>query len=57
VEVAKAMVLEELKANYPELSTKHVNSILIDHFLWDYRRANADLLAYIPFHKTYSIYY
>jgi hypothetical protein len=57
VEVAKAMVLEQLKANYPELSTKHVNSILIDHFLWDYRRANADLLSYIPFHKTFSIYY
>lgn len=57
VEVAKGKVLQELKVNHPELSTKHVNSILIDHFLWDYRRANADFLSYIPFHKTYSIYY
>jgi hypothetical protein len=40
-----------------DISTKHVNSILLDHFLWDYRRANAELLNYIPFHKTYSIYY
>lgn len=57
VEVAKEIVIEELKANHPELPTKHVNSILIDHFLWDYRRANAEFLNYIPFHKTYSVYY
>lgn len=57
VEKAKEFVLQDLKLNHPELSTKHVNSILIDHFLWDYRRANADLLNYIPFHKTFSIYY
>jgi hypothetical protein len=57
VEKAKELVLQEMKLNYPELPTKHVNSILIDHFLWDYRRANAEFLNYIPFHKTYSIYY
>lgn len=57
VEAAKQKVLEVLKSNHPEIPTKHVNSILIDHFLWDYRRANADFLNYIPFHKTYSVYY
>ncbi|CRL06299.1 CLUMA_CG018944, isoform A [Clunio marinus] len=57
VEVAKEIILRELTANHPEVSLKHVNSILIDHFLWDYRRANAELLAYIPFHKTFSVYY
>lgn len=57
VEKAKELVMQEMKVNHPELPTKHVNSILIDHFLWDYRRANAELLNYIPFHKTYSIYY
>lgn len=57
VEVAKEMVVEELKNNHPNIPSKHVNSILLDHFLWDYRRANAELLAYIPFHKTHSIYY
>ena len=57
VEVAKEQVLQKLAENFPQIPTKHVNSVLIDHFLWDYRRANADLLNYIPFHKTMSIYY
>lgn len=57
VEAAKEIVLDELKTNHPDIPTKHVNSILIDHFLWDYRRANADFLSYIPFHKTFSVYY
>lgn len=36
-----------------------VNSVLIDHFLWDFRRKHADeiLKMKIPFHKTLSIYY
>lgn len=36
-----------------------VNSVLIDHFLWDFRRKNAkDILEKkLPFHKTFSIYY
>lgn len=57
VEEAKEMVLKYFQENHPEISTKHINSILIDHFLWDYRRANAEMLEYIPFHKTYSVYY
>lgn len=57
VELVKAKVLESLKVNHPEVPTKHVNSILIDHFLWDYRRANDENLSHIPFHKTLSIYY
>lgn len=57
VEQAKAKVLEYLKADHPEVSLTHVNSILIDHFLWDYRRMHAEYLTYIPFHKTLSVYY
>lgn len=57
VEAAKDKVFAKLTNNYPEISARHVNSILLDHFLWDYRRKNADLLAYIPFHKTLSVYY
>lgn len=57
VEAAKEQVLKELAESFPHVPTKHVNSVLIDHFLWDYRRANADFLSYIPFHKTISIYY
>ncbi|XP_046980222.1 queuosine salvage protein [Schistocerca americana] len=34
-----------------------VNSVLIDHYLWDYRREHADSLEYIPFHKVRCIYY
>lgn len=34
-----------------------VNAIMIDHFLWDYRREYAQELEHIPFHKTRTIYY
>lgn len=37
----------------------HINSIIIDHYLWDYRRDHADdpKMADIPFHKIRCIYY
>lgn len=36
-----------------------INSVLIDHFLWDFRRKHAKeiLEKGLPFHKTFSIYY
>ncbi|XP_013412543.1 queuosine salvage protein-like isoform X1 [Lingula anatina] len=34
-----------------------VNSILIDHFLWDYRREHAEEMNSIPIHKIRCIYY
>lgn len=57
VEIVKEKVLEEIELKYPEISTQNVNSILLDHFLWDYRRRHAKELEYIPFHKTFSVYY
>ncbi|XP_055538145.1 queuosine salvage protein [Wyeomyia smithii] len=57
VERLKQLVLEELKANHPDISPKNVNAVLLDHFLWDYRRKHAAELEYIPFHKTISVYY
>ncbi|KAJ8735232.1 hypothetical protein PYW07_006852 [Mythimna separata] len=33
------------------------NSSLIDYYLWCYRRAYADKMESIPFHKTLGIYY
>ncbi|XP_012227719.1 queuosine 5'-phosphate N-glycosylase/hydrolase [Linepithema humile] len=39
------------------LSPTVVNAIVIDHFLWDYRREYAQELECIPFHKTRTIYY
>lgn len=34
-----------------------INPIIIDHFLWDFRRQYATELSSIPFHKVISIYY
>lgn len=38
---------------------KNINAILVDHFLWDFRRAHAKEIAEkaLPFHLTLSIYY
>ncbi|KAK2576379.1 hypothetical protein KPH14_005726 [Odynerus spinipes] len=51
--------VKRLINTYPDLNLKEcdVNSILIDHFLWDYRRHHAEKLESIPFHKTRCIYY
>lgn len=57
VEELKKAVLAELETNYPNVPRTNVNSILLDHFLWDYRRRFARELEHIPFHKTISIYY
>lgn len=53
VELLKDYAQKILKNN------ENINSILIDHFLWDFRRkhSNEILEKVIPFHKTYSIYY
>ncbi|CAK9808371.1 Queuosine salvage protein [Anthophora plagiata] len=40
-----------------KFSKTDINAILIDHFLWDYRREHADELESIPYHKTRCIYY
>lgn len=57
VELLKNEVLKELELNHPEISRANVNSVLLDHFLWDYRRRFAKELEHIPFHKTISVYY
>ncbi|XP_076638382.1 queuosine 5'-phosphate N-glycosylase/hydrolase [Colletes latitarsis] len=41
----------------PGLQKTDINSIVIDHFLWDYRRKHATDVDYIPIHKTRCIYY
>ncbi|XP_030381742.1 queuosine salvage protein [Scaptodrosophila lebanonensis] len=56
-EQVKDAVRKVLEKHHPEVSRANVNSILMDHFLWDYRRAHAKELEYIPFHKVLSIYY
>ncbi|XP_030753727.1 LOW QUALITY PROTEIN: queuosine salvage protein-like [Sitophilus oryzae] len=41
------------------LETKKINSILIDHFLWDFRRKHVTEIDEkgLPFHKVLCIYY
>ncbi|KAI9583545.1 queuosine salvage protein [Glossina fuscipes] len=57
VEQVKDAVLTLLTDKYPEIDTSTVNSIMIDHYLWGYRRQHSTDLEYIPFHKVLSIYY
>lgn len=57
VEELKKAVVAELEAKHPEFDRSHVNSVLLDHFLWEYRRRHAKELEHIPFHKTLSVYY
>lgn len=49
----------ELVKELAQEKIKNVNSILIDHYLWDFRRKHNEEMVKkeIPFHKTYSIYY
>ncbi|XP_033746759.1 queuosine salvage protein-like [Pecten maximus] len=59
---ATELVCEEAKKLLQadaETKDGHINSIIIDHYLWDYRRDHADdpKMADIPFHKIRCIYY
>ncbi|KAK4880490.1 hypothetical protein RN001_008636 [Aquatica leii] len=38
---------------------RKVNAILLDHFLWDYRRNHSNQINHknLPFHKTFCIFY
>lgn len=51
--------VEDLKECLKKKTNKEINSIIIDHYLWDFRRkiANEIVQKGLPFHKTYSIFY
>ncbi|ALC41688.1 CG9752 [Drosophila busckii] len=57
IEQVKDAVVAKLKQEHPTMDLSNVNAILIDQYLWDYRRKYAAELEHIPFHKTRSIYY
>lgn len=57
VEELRKIVIADLELNHSNVSRTNVNSILLDHYLWDYRRRNSKQLEHIPFHKTIGIYY
>ncbi|XP_068146644.1 queuosine 5'-phosphate N-glycosylase/hydrolase [Drosophila tropicalis] len=58
---ASIYIIEQVKDRVLELLHKDqhssVNSVLIDQYLWDYRRKHQEKMADIPFHKVLSIYY
>jgi len=50
--------MESIMAENPSLTPKlKVNSVMIDFFLWEYRRQNAKDIDEIPFHRVRCIYY
>lgn len=49
--------INELLALREDMKGIHINSVLLDHFLWDYRRMNDAQTKHIPFHKVRCIYY
>lgn len=57
VERVKNRVLQLLEKSKSESNNILCNSILIDNYLWEYRRHKTDELEHIPYHKVVSIYY
>ncbi|KAH8290164.1 hypothetical protein KR054_000617 [Drosophila jambulina] len=57
IEEVRDAVAKLLKEHHPEISLDNVNSVVIDQYLWDYRRKHNADLEHIPFHKVLSIYY
>ncbi|XP_031786919.1 queuosine salvage protein isoform X1 [Nasonia vitripennis] len=54
VEQVRKLVRADASLNLKEADC---NSILVDHFLWDYRRKHVEELEHIPFHKVRTIFY
>lgn len=57
VEKVKELLQKKIAEEKLEISKDRINAIVIDHYLWDYRRRFASQLECIPFHKTLGIYY
>lgn len=56
------MAVNKIVNEVKSLLAKHniqkiCNSIMVDTYLWGYRRENAVLLEDTPYHKTLNIYY
>ena len=46
-------LIEAQKSNI----SQHLNCIIVDYFLWGFRREKADEMTQFPYHKVRSIYY
>jgi hypothetical protein len=53
------LIVEEMNKLIAEDKTvpAPMNSVLIDHFMWDFRRDHDREMKAIPFHKVRCIYY
>ncbi|GIY01518.1 queuosine salvage protein [Caerostris extrusa] len=54
------LIYQLIKAKQKEgkvLKSLNINLILIDNFLWEYRRSHAKEMEHVPFHRTRCIYY
>ncbi|XP_023223343.1 queuosine salvage protein-like isoform X2 [Centruroides sculpturatus] len=54
---AAEKIVEELRKRTEKRGNAVVNSILVDYFLWDYRREHREETDATPFHRTRCIYY
>lgn len=50
------LIVERITTASPECKGK-VNAMLVDYFLWGFRREKADEMNKFPYHKTRSVYY
>jgi hypothetical protein len=50
-------LLKTEKISSPVKSSSMVNSILVDVFLWEYRREHSKLMEAYPYHRVRSMYY
>ncbi|ESO09264.1 hypothetical protein HELRODRAFT_73484 [Helobdella robusta] len=57
IELIVKKVNETLESLPSSTTNLKVNSIIIDHYLWDMRREKAKELESVPYHRTESIYY
>lgn len=62
IRAASVVAVNEIVCEVRKLMAKHnvhkiCNSIMVDTYLWGYRRENADILEDTPYHKTLNIYY
>ena len=57
----RQLIVEELRAMIVQdediPNTTRINAIILDHYLWDYRREHATETSHIPIHKIRCIYY
>lgn len=56
VELLSRRMNELIKLD-PDMEGVHINAILLDHFLWDYRRAHDAEVKHIRYHKIRCVYY